>query len=151
MAGIMFFTLLLAGSCGLLHAQTMEYRTITVVESIDPSGLGRSRMISTGETRNYKEFSSLRSGEEDERNKSDQGEIRVRNFEETKLLTFFNLGGIRFQNIAANDALVSSKMNSMSEEGCDLAFVVGGFESSAGEDDNNGIFNTRYIFKRPKG
>ncbi len=131
-----------------IQAQTVEYTTITVVESIVPSGLGRSRMISTGEQRDYKEFSSMRSEEDDERNKSDRGEIRVKNFEETKLLNFFNLGGIRFQNIAANDALINSKLNSMASEGWELAFVVGAVESSAGEDDNNGIFITRYTFKR---
>lgn len=138
-------------SLASVEAQIMEYTTITVVESIVPSGLGRSRMISTGEQRDYKEFSSMRTEEDDERNKSDRGEIRVKNFEETKLLNFFNLGGIRFQNIAANDALVNSKLNSMAAEGWELAFVVGGVESSAGEDDNNGIFITRYTFKRARG
>lgn len=108
-------------------------------------------MISTREDRDYKEFTSMRTEEDDERNKSDRGEIRVKNFEETKLLNFFNLGGIRFQNIAANDALVTSKMNALAKEGWELAFVFGGVESSAGEDDPNGIFITRYIFKRLKG
>lgn len=144
---ITIISLLLFGS--ISNAQTV-YKTITVVESIVPNGLGRSRMISSDEIRDFKEFTSSRSGEEDERNKSDRGEIRVKNFEETKLLNFFNLGGIRFQNIAANDAVVTSKLNDLAIQGWELVFVNSGVESFSGEDDSNGIFITRYIFKRLK-
>lgn len=130
------------------YGQNWEYKTITVVESIIPSGIGRSRMISTEEGRDFKEFTSTRTEEDNERNKSDRGEIRVKNFEETKLLNFFNVGGIRFQNIAANDALVTSKINSLAAEGWELAFVNSGVESYSGPEDENGIYVTRYIFKR---
>lgn len=139
---------LYAGS--LCYSQTFEYKTITVVESIIPNGLGRSRMISSEDKRDYKEFTSQRSEENDERNKSDRGEIRLKNFEETKLLNFFNMGGIRFQNIAANDAVVTSKLNSLAEEGWELTFVNSGVESYSGEDDDGGIYITRYILKRIK-
>ena len=142
---ITIISLLLLGS--ISNAQT-AYKMITVVESIVPNGLGRSRMICSDELRDFKEFTSSRSGEEDERNKSDRGEIRVKNFEETKLLNFFNLGGIRFQNIAANDAVVTSKLNDLAIQGWELVFVNSGVESFSGEDDSNGIFITRYIFKR---
>lgn len=128
----------------------VEYKIITSVESIVSSGLGRSRLVSASEERNYKDFTSSRSEEDDERNKSDRGDIRVKNFEETKLLNFFNIGGIRFQNIAANDAVVSSKINTMVEEGWELAFVTSAVESDGGKDDSQGIFITRYIFKRLK-
>jgi hypothetical protein len=128
----------------------VEYKVITSVESIVPSGLGRSRIVSATEERNYKDFTSSRSEEDDERNKSDRSEIRVKNFEETKLLNFYNIGGIRFQNIAANDAVVSSKINTMVEEGWELAFVTSAVESDSGKDDGQGIFITRYIFKRNK-
>ena len=107
-------------------------------------------MISANAERDYKEFTSTRTEEENERNKSDRSDIRVKDFDETKLLNFFNLGGIRFQNIAANDALVTSKINDMASQGWDLAFVNTGVESFGGSDDSNGIFITRYIFKRPK-
>lgn len=133
-----------------VFAQKVEYTVVTTVESIIPSGLGRSRMISSTESRNYKEFSSQRGAEEDDRNKSDRSDIRVKNFEETKLLNFFNIGGIRFQNIAANDQLVTSKLNTMTDEEWDLAFVTSGVESDAGKDDGQGIFITRYVFKRLK-
>lgn len=131
-------------------AQQYTYKVITSVESIVPSGLGRSRIISATEERDYKEFTSVRSEDNNTRNKSDRGDIRVKGFEETKLLNFYNLGGIRFQNIAANDALVTSKINTMIEEGWDLAFVVSGVESEGGKGDGKGIFITRYIFKKPK-
>ncbi len=130
--------------------QKVEYKTITVVESIIPSGLGRSRMISAEEVKNYRDYTSTRTSDKkkDKRNKSSRSDIRVKNFEETKLLNFFNLGGIRFQNIAANDALVDSKINAMSEEGWELAFVNSGVESYGGKGDSNGIYVTRYVFKR---
>jgi len=130
----------------------VEYKIITSVESIVSSGLGRSRLIDTSEERNYQDFTSSRSEDrkEDKRNKADRSEIRLKNFDETKLLNFFNIGGIRFQNIAANDAVVSSKINTMAAEGWELAFVTSGVESDSGKGDGGGIFITRYIFKRNK-
>ena len=125
-----------------------EVKVITSVESIVPNGLGRSRLISANEDRDYKRFTSTRTKEDNSRNKSKRKAIRVKDFEETKLLNFYNLGGIRFQNIAANDAVLSSKLTTMISEGWDLVFVVSAVESDAGEKDGNGIFITRYIFKR---
>jgi len=133
-----------------MNAQVYEYQIVTVVESIVPNGLGRSRMVSANEVRDYKEFTSTRSEEDNKRNKSDRGDIRVKGFDETKLLNFFNLGGIRFQNIAANDALVTSKLNTMAEDGWELAFINSGVESFGGKGDGNGIYITRYTFKRVK-
>ena len=135
------------------EAQVYEYQVITSVESIIPSGIGRSRLISTNENRNYKDFTTTRTDGKkvkDKRNKSDRSDIRVKNFDETKLLNFFNIAGIRFQNIAANDAVITSKINTMSTEGWDLAFVTSAVESDAGKNDGKGIFITRYIFKRLK-
>ena len=145
-----YFVIALLSIIYTTNAQTYEYKVITSVESIVPAGLGRSRIISAEEDRNYKDFTSKRSSEDNSRNKSKRSKIRVKNFEETKLLNFYNLGGIRFQNIAANDAVITSKINTMIEEGWDLAFVNSAVESDAGEKDNNGIFITRYIFKRKK-
>ncbi|WP_452602035.1 hypothetical protein [Pontimicrobium sp. MEBiC06410] len=128
----------------------VEYKVVTVVESIVPNGLGRSRMISATEKKDYKEFTSVRSGDKgkDKKNKSKRGEIRVKDYEETKLLNFYNLGGIRFQNIAANDAVMTSKINTMIAEGWELAFVNTAVESEGGKGDGKGIFITRYMFKR---
>ena len=133
-----------------LNAQVYQYQTVTVIESIIPNGLGRSRMISANETRDYKAATSTKTGEKDKRNKTDRGELRVKGYDETKLLNFFNVGGIRFQNIATNDALVASKSNTMAEEGWELTFVNSGIESDAGKDDGKGIYITRYIFRKAK-
>ena len=149
----MFFTAtLIFLNCFSNNSQTIyEYKVITSVESIVPNGLGRSRIIDASEERNYEDFTSGRTeGKNDTRNKSKRSNIRVKNFEETKLLNFFNLGGIRFQNIAANDAIITSKLNAMSEEGWELVFTNSAVESDAGKDDGKGIFITRFIFKRLK-
>ncbi|MBT8236480.1 MAG: hypothetical protein KJO04_09830 [Bacteroidia bacterium] len=127
--------------------QAQQFKVVTSVESIVPNGLGRSRIVNALEEKDYKEYTSVQTEEDKTRNKSDRGEIRVKNFEETKLLNFFNIGGIRFQNIAANDALISSMINSHIAEGWELAFVTSAVES-AGKGDGNGIFITRYIFKK---
>jgi len=126
----------------------VEYKVITSVESIVPNGLGRSRLISSNVDRDYSEFTSEQTEEDKTRNKSKRKDIRVKDFEETKLLNFYNLGGIRFQNIVANDALVASKLTAMGNEGWELDFVVSSSESDAGSNDGQGIFVTRYIFKR---
>ena len=128
----------------------VEYKVITSVESIVPNGLGRSRIISANEDKNYKDFTSTQTEDDNSRNKSDRSEIRVKDFDETKLLNFYNIGGIRFQNIAANDAVITSKINTMIEEGWELAFVNSAVESECGKGDGQGIFITRYIFKRNK-
>ena len=127
---------------------TFEVKVITSVESIVPLGLGRSRIISANSNRDYKEFSSEQTEDDGTRNKSKRKNIRVKDFEETKLLNFYNVGGIRFQNIAANDAVISSKLTTMLADGWDLIFVTSAVESDAGETDQQGIFITRYIFKR---
>ncbi|MDC6365819.1 MULTISPECIES: hypothetical protein [Flavobacteriaceae] len=125
-----------------------EYKVVTSVESIVPNGLGRSRIVNALEDKDYREYTSVQTEEDNTRNKSKRGDIRVKNFEETKLLNFFNLGGIRFQNIAANDALITSMLNDMSSQGWELVFVSSAVESEGGKGDGQGIFITRYIFKK---
>ena len=132
-----------------INAQ-VEYKIVTSIESIVPNGLGRSRIISSNENKDYKTFTSTQTEEDNTRNKSKRSDIRVKDYDETKLLNFFNIGGIRFQNIAANDAVISSKINAMVADGWELAFVSSAVESDSGKGDNHGIFITRYIFKRNK-
>ena len=131
----------------LIDLQGQEFKVITSVESIVPNGIGRSRIINTLDEKDYLNYTSVQSEEKGDRNRSDRGEIRVKDYEETKLLNFYNIGGIRFQNIAANDSMITSMINTMISEGWELAFVTSAVESS-GKGDNNGIFITRYIFKR---
>ena len=72
----------------------VEYKVITSIESIVPGGLGRSRIVSADEDRDYKDFTTGQTKEDNTRNKSKRSDIRVKDFEETKLLNFYNLGGI---------------------------------------------------------
>jgi len=131
-----------------MDAQAQQFKVITSVESIVPSGIGRSRIIDAQEEKDFEEFTSEQTEEDNTRNKSKRKEIRVKNFEETKLLNFYNIAGIRFQNIAANDAVISSKLSSMAAEGWELAFVTSAVEADAGDKDGQGIFITRYVFKK---
>ena len=150
MKRILIITVLILFSVSNLQAQSYEYTVITSIESIVPNGLGRSRIISVNDLRDYQNYTSTQTEENKDRNKSKRGNMRVKGFDETKLLNFYNLGGIRFQNIATNDALITSKINTMVSEGWDLAFVTSAVESDAGKGDGKGIFITRYIFKRLK-
>ena len=136
------------GFATLFSANAQEFKVITSVESIVPSGMGRSRIINALEDKDHHEYTSVQTETDNTRNKSKRSDIRVKNFEETKLLNFFNLGGIRFQNIAANDAMLTSMINTMISDGWELAFVTSAVESNSGEKDAHGIFITRYIFKR---
>ena len=147
---LLVFTLILTGFTNEKSqtVQNYEYEIVTVVESVVPKGLGRSRMLAKSEIVDYKEATTVRmeDGEKD-KSKKKRSEIRTKAFEETKLLNFYNIAGIRFNNIATNDAMVKSKLNQMAAEGWELFSVTGGVESS-GDKDPNGIYLTRYIFKR---
>lgn len=130
-------------------AHGQEFAVITTIESVVPMGIGRSRMISNKQDVNVGDFTTERKAGTD----TGQGQVRRRdlkidNLEETKMLNFFSATGINFQNIASNDAMISSKLTEMAANGWELAFVVSGVESDGGETDLQGIFITRYIFKR---
>ena len=134
----------------ITQAQTTpQYKVITVVESIVPAGVGRSRMIENQTDLNIDDFTTERT----EGKKSKQGDIKrkdakVDRFAESKLLNFYSAVGINFQNVASNDALISSKLNKLSEEGWELLFVTSGVESDAGKGDGKGIYITRFVFKK---
>ncbi len=143
----LFAAMLFLGTTDLM-AQT-QYAIVTSVESIIPAGLGRSRMILNKEDLNTANFTTVRT----DGVKSDMGtvkreDLKIDNFEETKLLNFFSATGINFQNVASNDAIIAAKLNEMAAVGWELAFVTTGVESEAGTTDGEGIFVTRYIFKR---
>ena len=133
-----------------IHAQAYEYKIVTSIESVVPMGVGRSRIISAEEDKDYTAYTSSRTSENTKQNKSKRSESKVDDFDETKILNFYSATGINFQNVASNDALISSKINTMVEEGWELAFVTSGVESDAGKGDGTGIFITRFIFRRPK-
>ena len=127
-----------------------QYKVVTIVESIVPMGIGRSRMVEHTSLVN----SDASTTERTDGKKSDQGDVKrkdlkIDEFKETKLLNFYSGVGINFQNIASNDAMISDKINKLALEGWGLAFVTSGVESDAGSSDGNGIFITRLIFSKP--
>ncbi len=134
-----------------MAAQTVyEYKIITTVESIVPMGVGRSRIVEPNANLDYKNVTTERNKENHfKKNNSKRKSLKIQSFNETKLLNFYTMVGINFQNIASNDALVSSKLTQMSKDGWDLFTIASGVESDAGKGDGKGIFITRYIFRRP--
>ena len=132
-------------------ASAQEYRIVTTIESIVPMGIGRSRILDHKTSEDYKPLTTERTdGKKSEQGDVKRGDIKIENLEETKLLNFFSIAGINFQNISSNDAVVSSKLSEMASDGWVLVFVTSGVESDAGEKDGNGIFITRYVFKRDR-
>ena len=135
-----------------LQAQQYEYKVVTTIESVVPAGLGRSRIIQEDSPVDYKQLRTERT----DGKKTNQGDVKradakVDKLYETKILNFYSAVGINFQNIASNDAMFSSMLNDMTEQGWDLFTVISGVESDAGRGDGTGIFITRYIFRKTKG
>ncbi|MEM7110608.1 MAG: hypothetical protein AAF519_20430 [Bacteroidota bacterium] len=141
--------LTLVGVSSALSANAQQYAVITTVESIVPGGIGRSRMISNKSDLDVEQFTTERmAGTDTGQGQVKRKSIKVDNLEETKMLNFYSITGINFQNIASNDALISSKLNQMTKAGWELAFITSAVESDGGAPDGKGIFITRYIFKR---
>lgn len=151
----------------LAQQHKYDIQVATCIESLVPSGLGRSRMISPAVEVDYQNFTSERTADKKSKNKSKRKNIRIKEYEETKLLNLYNEGGIRFQNIASNDALMTSKINDMLANGWELFDVKTGVESkmanasvkkeifkallnddSESVNDPNGLFLTRYYFRK---
>lgn len=126
-----------------------EFKIITVVESIVPMGMGRSRIIDSQTEVDASLFATDRTdGKKSDQNEISRKDIKIDELEETKLLNFFSATGINFQNIASNDAMISSKINSMIAQGWKLTYVTSGVESNSGAEDGQGIFITRLFFSR---
>lgn len=139
------FTILLISILGL----SQEYKVVTIVESIVPMGLGRSRIIENKTEIDAAALSTERTdGKTSGQGNVSREDVKVEEFEETKLLNFYSAVGINFQNIASNDAVITAKINELAKEGWKLTFVTSGVESDAGEKDGAGIFVTRLIFAR---
>ncbi len=144
---LIFGVLMLSCTCLSLDAQ--EYKVITVVESIVPGGMGRSRMIEFQEDKNADNLTTERTdGMTSNQANIKRGDIKIDKFSETKLLNFYSGVGINFQNIASNDAVISNKISSMVQDGWTLEFVTSGVEGVGSETDNYGIFITRLYFKK---
>ena len=129
LVGIIFIA---AKSEKLFQNTAYEYKQITVIESVVPGGLGRSRMLVN----------------------DPNGKL-----EEIKLKNFFSLVGINFGNIKKNDEKITSKVSELTQQGWELQDVTSGVYSSTsvsgGSDDlgvssnATGIFITRYLLRKP--
>ena len=97
-----------------------QWRQISVIESVVPAGIGRSRLIST----------------------DSDGKV-----EETKLDNFFSITGINFHNVRANDQAITDKITELTAEGWEYYDVTSGVYSDP--EGSTGIFITRYMFRRP--
>lgn len=102
-------------------ANEYRFRQFSTVESIIPGGIGRSRIVSTDE-----------SGTAIEKD----------------LLNFYSMVGINFGNIANNDKLIVDKINEYTKDGWELYAVTSGVQSPS-EKSAQGIYMTRYLFRRP--
>ena len=139
--GILFFSI---GA----QSQTFKYRVVTSIESIVPGGVGRSRIIENGTEVDYTKFTTVRTKEGKEKTDMDRSDVKVDNLKESTLVNFYSFVGINFQNIASNDAMITSMLDKYSKDGWDLFNIVSGVESDAGKADRDGIFITRFFFRK---
>ena len=130
-----------------VSAQGFQYKIVTTIESVVPGGIGRSRIIENGTEVDYTQFTTIRTKEGKEKTDKDRSDVKIDNLKESTLVNFYSLVGINFQNIASNDAMVTSMLNKYSKEGWELFNIVSGVESDAGKGDGDGIFITRFYFR----
>ena len=108
MKNLILIVLLFILAIGDAAAQQYQYAVVTTVESIIPAGIGRSRMISKQQDLDPANFTTKRTqGLDSEMGKVKRSDIKIDEFEETKMLNFYSIGGINFQNVASNDALIT--------------------------------------------
>lgn len=136
--------------CRATLSFAQEFKVITIVESIVPAGVGRSRIVENQGAADIDALTTERDGDKSNAGKVKRGDLKDLgdNMKETKLLNFYSLVGIQFGNIAANDAVISAKINEMIKAGWKLTYVTSAVESDAGKDDGNGIFITRLFFSK---
>ena len=145
MKKIIVTALLTAGL--FVNAQGFQYKIVTTIESVVPGGIGRSRIIENGTEVDYTQFTTTRTKEGKEKTDKDRSDVKIDNLKESTLVNFYSLVGINFQNIASNDAMITSMLNKYSKDGWELFNIVSGVESDAGKGDGDGIFITRFYFR----
>lgn len=129
-------------------AQSYDFKIVTSVESVVPGGAGRSRIIENGTEVDYTAFTTTRSKDGKDKTTKDRSDVKIDDLKESTLVNFYSLVGINFQNIASNDAMMTSLLKKYSKEGWELIHITSAVESDAGKDDGNGIFITRFYFKK---
>ena len=96
MKNVFLLAAMLLLSAADIMAQT-QYAVITSIESIIPAGLGRSRIISNKENLNSANYTTKRTdGTTSDMASVKREDLKIDNFEETKLLNFYSATGINF-------------------------------------------------------
>jgi hypothetical protein len=147
------FVFLIVLGCATAQAQTdsqkSEYKIITIIESVMPYKSRESRIIDSETVVDSVAYAAFKTDGSKSRNKELELEkLRLEKLDQIKLLELYDGIEVSFQNVASNDAMITSKINSMLEEGWSLTFVTSAIESDAGNDDRNGIVITRLFFSK---
>jgi hypothetical protein len=116
---ILFVSLMAFKSAEDTPKQTL-YMQVSTIESIIPAGGGRSRMIIT-----------LPDGKQNN----------------SELENLYSIGGINFGNVQSNERAIIDKINQLTSQGWELHQVTSGVQSPS-EGNAQGIFITRYLFKK---
>lgn len=147
------FPFLIALVCSTAQAQTnsqkSEFKIITIIESVMPNDRGESRIIDSETVVDSVAYATYKTDGSKSRNKEIEREkLRLEKLDQIKLLELYDGIDVSFRNVASNDAMITSKINSMLKEGWSLTFVTTAIESDAGNDDYNGIVITRLFFSK---
>lgn len=97
---------------------TTEWRVVTVVESVVPGKLGRSKVLTM-----------------DSNGATSESEIQ----------NIFSMTGINFANLQTNNRSITDVLAKNSAEGYELVEIVPG---NFGDNNSQGIFMTRLVFKK---
>jgi hypothetical protein len=95
-----------------------EWRVVTVVESVVPGKLGRSKVLTMDSN-------------------GASSEVEIQNI--------FSLTGINFTNLQTNNRSITDVLAKNSAEGYELVEIVPG---NFGDNNSQGIFMTRLVFKK---
>lgn len=134
---------------GFTSGQAQQIKVVTIVESIVPMGVGRSRIIEHQQQKDISAYTTERTvGNKSEQKNIRRSAVKIDKLIETKLLNFYSGVGINFQNIASNDAIITAKINDMLADGWQLNFVASGVESVGSASDSHGIYITRLYFAK---
>ena len=78
----------------------------------------------------------------------ESAKIKIDDLKESTLVNFYSLVGINFQNIASNDAMMTSLLKKYNKDGWELIHITSAVESDAGKGDGDGIFISRFYFRK---
>lgn len=122
---------------------------MTVVESLSYRGFGESRIIDSQTEVDDSEYATFKTDGSKTKNRELKGKnVKVDNLEKIKLSNIYDGLDVAFKNVASNDAMIASKINSMVKEGWNLVYVTSAVESDSGEADRYGLLITRLFFSR---